>query len=321
MEAITERKIGDLKPGEDAVIVGKMIKKEKETKKKEPFWLVKISDTTGSCVAMVWNNLEIYPLINGLEDGSYVKAEVHCKQNDNGNVVVEIKSIAIATKDLSPRVDIEALKNELREVIAGMKDVHLRALICNVLRRPDINEAFFKNPATMMTGNSFEGGLLAFVVRNIRLVKAVAGVLNAWENQDNFASRVSEELLIAASILDAVGKCKAFKIGEDGKIEKTLEGELFEDSYLTMKIVNEELDKMEFPYEQRVILEHVLGCSKGRPEHGALHIPRSREAVVFHLVSKLNFEMGQFEYLDRESTATDLFGMLFNKRMYLGCYD
>lgn len=126
MEAITERKIGDLKPGEDAVIVGKMIKKEKETKKKEPFWLVKISDTTGSCVAMVWNNLEIYPLINGLEDGSYVKAEVHCKQNDNGNVVVEIKSIAIATKDLSPRVDIEALKNELREVIAGMKDVHLR---------------------------------------------------------------------------------------------------------------------------------------------------------------------------------------------------
>lgn len=312
--------IKDLNPGVEAVIVGTITKKAKTTKNNDPYFLVRINDTTAGCSAMVWHNLEVYPLVEQLADSDYVQADVVCMEIKDNYINVEIKAITKMEREQIARVDVEALKNELRNVIANMKDEHLRALVCAVLGRPDIKEFFFKAPATMMTGNSFEGGLVASVVRSIRLAKVVAQVFNTWEhNLDRFTSKLNEELLCAACILDAVGKVKAFRMGE--KVEKTLEGELFEDSYLTLKIVNEELNKMDFPAEQRIVLEHVLGASKGRPDHGALHIPRSREAVAFHLISKLNFEMGQFEYLDRNASASEMFGMLFNKRMYLGYYD
>lgn len=311
--------ISGLNPGMEAVIVGTLTKKMRTTKNNDPYFLVRINDTTTGCSAMVWHNLEVYPLVEQLADGDYVQADVVCTEIKDNYIKVEIRAITKIEREQTARVDVEALKNELRNVIANMKDEHLKALVCAVLGRPDIKEFFFKAPATMMTGNSFEGGLVAYVVRAIRLSKAVAQAFNTWEHNLDFTSKLNEELLCAACILDAVGKVKAFKMRD--KVEKTLEGELFEDSYLTLKVVNEELNKMDFPAEQRIVLEHVLGASKGRPDHGALHIPRSREAVAFHLISKLNFEMGQFEYLDRNSSASEMFAMLFNKRLYLGYYD
>jgi 3'-5' exoribonuclease len=315
-------KIKDLEKGKEFLIAGTINKtlKHKQTGKREPWIHLTITDNSGSGYAKIWDNLELFPMINEMEEESSVEATVKC--TETGNFVnFEIKSIQIIEKKEIKFVDVDELKKELRQVITEIKDKPLKKLVCAILARSDINEAFFKAPATMMSGYSFEGGVLAYVVRSIRLVKAVSAIFNEWNhNADNFVSKLNEEFLTAACILESVGRIKAFKMNGT-RVQKTLEGELFEDSYLTMKIILEEIEKLEFPDEQRIILEHVIGSAKGRSDWGALHVPRSREAVALNIILNLNLQMGHFEFLDRNADAADLFAKLFQKNMFLGSYE
>lgn len=313
-------KIKDLQKGTTGLVVADFSKQMKKTRNEEVYPLVRLSDNTGAAFERVWNNKSIASDIANLQDGDYVEAEVVC--TDDGQYInVEIKSIEKIEKPVETVVDVEGLKAELREVLKGMKDENLRLLVTSVFNREDVKEAFFNTPASQQSGYSFDAGLLAHVVRTIRLSKAVAQTLSGWNhNVDNFVSKLNEELLITAAILHDVGKVKAFK--KNGhRVEKTIDGELFEDSYLSMKIVLEELDKVNMPVEQKVVLEHVIGASKGKQGYGALFIPRSREAIAFHLIESLDVQMSNFEFLDRNANAEQSFVQLFQKTMFLGSYD
>ncbi|WCK57659.1 metal-dependent phosphohydrolase (plasmid) [Aneurinibacillus sp. Ricciae_BoGa-3] len=316
---ITKVKVQDLKDGETAIIVGEFAKQVKNASNGD-YDFVRISDGTAMATQRVWRNLPISPVIAEIENGDYVQAEVVATRNGEF-INVDIKSIGKVERPTETYVDIEGLKQELREVLKEMKDKELHALLISLFNRDDIKEGFFKAPATQMSGYSFEGGLLAKTVRLIRLTKAVAHTLAAWNhNIDNFVSKLNVDFLVTASILVNIGKIHAFKFNGH-KIEKTQEGELFEDSYLTMKIVLQELDKSSLPEEQKMMLEHVVGSAKGRQNFGALFIPRSREAVAFHLIESLDVQMSNFEYLDRHAGAEQSFMKLFEKTMFLGIFD
>ncbi|MFF2531478.1 metal-dependent phosphohydrolase [Brevibacillus sp. NPDC058079] len=313
-------KIKDLKKGQEAVISGSITKKPKTKTKGEPWILLVFTDNSGTCYAKIWNNLELYPTIKEMPDGVTIEATVKCTEAGQ-YINVEIRSFEIVEKKEVGLIDVDGLKAELRDALSGLKDEKLKKLIKAVFSRPDMNEAYFKAPATMMSGYSFEGGVLAFVVRSIRLIKSVAAVFNEWNhNSDHFVTKINEDFLTAACILEPIGRVRAYKFNGN-RVEKTVEGELFEASYLTMKIFFEEVEKIEFPDEQRLILEHVLGSAMGRSDWGALHIPRSREAVAFNIILNLNLQMGHFEFLDRSADATDQFVKLFQKTMFLGSYD
>jgi len=163
--------------------------------------------------------------------------------------------------------------------------------------------------------------LATHVVRLIRLAKAVAGVYSGCDQYlDGRHSKFNVDLLKTACILHDVGKVNTFtKNGYN--VEKTDEGKLFEDSYLSMKIVLEEMGKVNLPEYQKMILEHVIGSAKGQQRFGALHIPRSREAMAFHFIDALDVQMANFEHLDRDADVTDMFSMLFEKQVFLGLYE
>ncbi|MBP1308688.1 3'-5' exoribonuclease [Paenibacillus sp. 1182] len=315
-------KIKDLQKGQEAIIEGTIIKdkKYKKTNNEEPWIHLKVTDQSrSSAYAKIWNELELYPVIDEMEDGMYIEANVKCTQSDEF-IHIEVHSIQVVERKTHEMVDSEGLKEELRGAISEIKDLKLKKLLHLVFARPEINEAYFKAPAAMMSGYSFEGGALAYVVRSIRLVKAVASVFNEWNHHtDGIVAKLSEDLLTTACILEAVGRTKSFRMN-GVRVEKTTEGEMFEDAYLTLKVIWEEIGKLNFSDEQRLMLEHVIGSSKGRSEWGALHVPRSREAVAFGIILNLNFQMGNFEYLERHAGAEDQFAKLFKKQMYLGTY-
>ncbi|ADO59455.1 hypothetical protein [Paenibacillus polymyxa] len=316
-------KIKDLQKGQEAIIEGTIIKdkKFKQTNSNEPWIHLKVTDQSrSSAYAKIWNELELYPVIEEMEDGTYIEANVKCTQSDEF-IHIEIQSIQVIERKTKEMVDAEGLKAELRAAISGIKDLKLKKLIKVVFTRPDIKETYFKAPATMMSGYSFEGGALAYVVRSIRLVKAVALVFNEWNhNADGITAKLSEDFLTTACILEAVGRTKSLRMN-GVRVEKTTEGEMFEDAYLTLKVIWEEIGKINLSDEQRLMLEHVIGSSKGKSEWGALHIPRSREAVAFGIILNLNFQMGNFEYLERHAGTEDTFAKLFKKQMYLGAYE
>ncbi|WPS85400.1 metal-dependent phosphohydrolase (plasmid) [Brevibacillus halotolerans] len=312
-------KIKDLIKDQETIISGSIVKTSKKTSNGEPWINLRIMDNSGSAFAKIWNNLDIYPIINEIADGGFVEATVKCI-NTGDFINIDVRSIQVIEKQDGSVIDAQGLKSELRQAIANLKDEQLKKLVCAIFARPDMNEAYFKAPATMMSGYSFEGGVLAYVVRSIRLVKSIAAVFNEWNhNVDGFATKINEDFLTVACILESVGRIRAFKLN-GVRVEKTIEGELFEDSYLTMKVILEEADKINFPEEQRLILEHVLGSAKGRSDWGALHIPRSREAVALNIILNLNLQMGHFEFLNRTADSTDQFAKLFQKTMFLGSY-
>jgi len=313
-------KIKDLQEGQEAVIVGELFKKTMKTSKGDPYYLLQIKDNTGKASQQVWNNLPLYSVLENFSDGDYVEAKVTCTKTEQ-YININVHSLTKLEKTEEPVVNEETLKEELRQAINEMKDEHLKQLVINVLNRPDVRDAFFQSPASMMSGYSFNGGLVAHIVRSIRLAKAVANVFNGWNhNIDHFQTKLNEDLLVASCILHDIGKIRALR--KNGlKVEKTAEGELFEDSYITLKIVSEELNKVQLPEEQRLLLEHVLGAAKGKQTYGALFLPRSREAVAFHLIDMLDVQMANFEYLDRNADASDMFVQLFQKTLFLGLYD
>lgn len=313
-------KIEALEPGKRVLLEGEFTKKEMKTKNGDPYLLVFIKDNTGSASQAVWSNLPIYNEIEGLESGQKVRAEVVCTKNSQ-YINIEVQSIQAIEEEPKNVVNIEALQEELREVIKTIKDEDLKVLITNVFNREDVKEAFWKAPASQKSAYSFEGGLATHVVRLTRLVKAITPVFNQWNhNLDGIHTKLNTDLLLTACILHDVGKIYALK-KEGYNVEKTDEGKLFEDSYLTLKIVLEELEKIDLPEYQQMILEHVLASAKGKPGYGALNIPRSREAIAFHLIDTLDVQMAQFEYLDRESDVVDMFSFLFDKQVFLGIYD
>lgn len=314
-------KIRHLQKGDKAILVGEVAKKDGKTASKDPYINLKVSDNTGSVSSNVWSNLPLYTFVkNELENGDYVEVEVTCTKVGQ-YINVDYHSVKKVEKIEEQVVDLEAIKAELRSVLKEFKDEHLRQLVCNVFNRSDVKEAFWTAPASTMSGYSFDGGLASHVVRLVRLSKAVADVFNSWEhNVDQFTTKLNVDLLKASAILHDVGKVRTFR-KRGSKVEKTMEGELFEDSYISMKMVLEELDKVPLPQEQRLFLEHVLGSSKGKSAYGALYIPRSREAVAFNLIDTLDVQMGNFEYLDRHAGASDEFVQLFQKTFFLGSYD
>lgn len=313
-------KVKELTQGATAIFAGDFNKQTKPTKNGGTYTLVRLTDNTGTSFARIWDNLPIKATIDEIEDGDYVEAEVKCTEYGEF-ISIEIQSIQKVERPIETVVDIEGLKNELRETFKSYKDQNLLKLVTAVFNRADVKERFFISPASQQSGYSFDAGLLAHVIRSIRLSRAVAQVFASWNhNVDNFVAKLNEDLLVTACILHDIGKVRA--LSKNGhRVEKTLEGEMFEDSYISMKIVLEELDKVSIPEEQRVVLEHVLGSSKGKQGFGALFIPRSREAMAFHLIESLDVQMSNFEFLERNAGAEQTFVQLFQKTMYLGSYD
>lgn len=316
-------RILDFEIGSKGIIAGNFYKKESFTKNKDPYWCVRICDNmNNSCYARVWNNLPIYNDCTVLENGDYVEAEVVCTEKKEKSCFVEIVSIKKVDRVEETFVDIEALKTDLKKILKNMKDKELRKLINNVLRRPEVNEAFFLAPATTESGYSFKGGLLAHVVRIIKLIKAFCITFSEWKyNTDGITTRLNEDFLITCAILHDVGKIKTLKFNDKSKIERTEEGWLFDDSYSTLRIVHEELAKSKLSNEKKMLIEHVIGSSRGLLQHGATFIPRSREAFAFHLIEKLDIQMANFEFLDRNSTDNDVFLKLFEKNIFIGIYE
>jgi 3'-5' exoribonuclease len=322
METLVKTKVENLQQGNRVFLEGEFSKLSKKTKggKGDPYFVATIKDNSGMASQQVWNNLPLYPVIEGIENGQWVRADVTCAKVGQ-YINVDIHSIEIIERVVDAVVSIEALQTELREEFKSFRDEDLRKLVTNVFNRPDVKEAFWTAPASQKSGYSHDSGLATHVVRLIRLSKAVANVFNQWNHYlDGRHTKLNEDLLKASCILHDIGKVKTFKKNAFN-VDKTDEGKLFEDSYLSMKIVLEELPKVNLPEYQQMMLEHVLGGAKGQRNFGALHIPRSREAMAFHFIDALDVQMANFEHLDRDADVADLFSMLFEKQIFLGVYD
>lgn len=321
-------KIKELQKGKREKIKGNISVTTKTTKPKQgeskPYLKVVIDDYSEKLYSSVWDNDKLFKTISGFSDGDYVEAEIYVEADMNTNRYFSAKILSIKKLEATGVrniIDQKILMDELREEYNQIKHGGIHKLLGNIFKREDVKQALFTAPASDRSGYSHEYGILTHIVRIIRLCNKVAEVFNSWTlYTDDCASKLNVDLLKGCAILHDIGKIKAFEF-VGNKIQKTVEGELFDTEYLGMKIICEELSKVDFSIEDKLLIEHALMSQRNRFTDEALNIAKTREAIAFHYIEKLDMEMANFEYIERLNTAhTDLVN-LNGKSLYMNSFD
>lgn len=279
---------------------------ESTTKTKKPFLKMEFDDGD-KAIIMVWDTDPNYEEYKSLGENALVEVKLeYVKTNSAG--YDEFKLHSYIKKDrpsLMDCVEIDLLKNELRNIITNMENEDLRNVAFTLCQDKDLLESLFNAPATEKSAYSFKGGLLAHIVRVSKTAIALGGVYNAWNfNKGGFNETLDTDLLIVCALLHDIGKVYAYEINGE-TVQKTFKGELLEDSYISATILREVLGKCSLSEEQKVLIEHAVTSSKGTLSFGALNTPRTKEANVFHCIERIDSMMGNFEYMQRVSLGNE----------------
>lgn len=312
MTLISIKELESKKRGEVRGVVGYT---EAMTKPKvgepKPYLKLEVEDSTEKANFFIWENDVLFNEIKSvIQPGMYVEADVeYIKTDVKGYKEHKLHSLKPCERPGENSLDIEGLKKELKRFINSIEDKELYKIAKTIFRRKDVVDTFFTAPCTEKSGYSFKGGALAHTVRRCQLIDALLPVFNNWNyNTDNFVTQLNRDVLITVGLLSEIGSCFYYDVSNN-KIQKSFTGELFEYSYLTMKVVMEEIKKSDLDDIQKKLLEHALLSSR---EYGSDTIPRTKDAVAFSIINKFDGAMANFEHLERMSLGLE-FGKIIEK--------
>lgn len=286
----------------------------KVAKNKSPFLCITFSEDDNSLSLNIWSNDSKYETLKNIEDNSLVEAEIEYKGVSKGYDQYVLHNIKkIERPSLIDCVDIKKLQDELKNILQhNVPDDEIRAVLYDVCANKELLNKLFLAPASEKSSYSFKGGTLAHIVRTCKLCIAICDIYDNWNlNKGGFNEKLNLSALIFASFMSEIGNVESFELTNNG-VQKTFKGKLNESSYYTSKIMNEYLIKSDMPEEKKLMLEHIVTSSKGKLVYGALNTPRTKEAVVFHQIERMDKLVGGFEYLERISLGGE-FGKIGDK--------
>ncbi|MEW5937106.1 MAG: HD domain-containing protein [Candidatus Thermoplasmatota archaeon] len=207
----------------------------------------------------------------------------------------------------SPR-DPEEMLSELREMMKGVEDPHLTALLRSFFEDVGWVERFKHAPASMMLHSNYIGGLLEHTL-NVTKICAYSAQLYPGVDRD---------LAITGAVLHDIGKMKEMEITSN--IDITEEGMLRGHTVLGEEEVNKRIAEIEgFPERLRMKLDNIVLSHMGEKDWGAARKPQIPEAVLVHLADLIDAQVFQYLRAREEADTEDLW--VWNKRLghvYLG---
>jgi len=111
------------------------------------------------------------------------------------------------------------------------------------------------------------------------------------------------EIMIAGTAAHDLGKLKELETDFLGISDYTIDGSLF--GHLLQGVLMLEDVASRYPgYDPEKLkhLEHIVASHHGKEKHGAIHPPMTKEAMMVHLIDKIDSQMNVFEkaYLHME---------------------
>src|SRR5689334_5171997 len=178
-----------------------------------------LGDRTGELDAKMWDNVaEVIDDINR-DDFVKVKGLVQVFHNRPQMTIHKMRRMddsEIGYADYFPasRRDPDQMWEELRGVVAGIGNPHLRALLDSMLADPDVSARFRRAPAAKQIHHAFLGGLIEHVLSLCSLARSTAP----------HYPNVDLDLLLTGVILHDVGKIyelnyeRGFSYSNDGQL-------------------------------------------------------------------------------------------------------
>ena len=268
-----------------------------------------LADKTGELSSFIWDK----PLEKtaGIETGDAVGVAGIAEVIDRGKLRVKIekiKKLEDSEVDLSQLVpasirDAADMMAELEGILSTLEDAHIRILLTKILDRADFKEAFMKTPAAKGVHHNFIGGLLEHTLSVMNACSALYPALSRYG--------LNRDIIIAGALLHDIGKIIEYTSGKI--IEVTPEGRLIGHIYISAKLTDEEIEKIDgFPGELRLQLIHLVLSHHGQLEFGSPKVPMTKEAMFLHMIDDLDAKLAGLNSIIEATPDSDAFSSFSN---------
>lgn len=284
------------------------------TRKGEPFLSLTLADRTGDLEAKVWEKASEFSLL--FQEGDVVEVEGYANTYRE-QVQLTVSAVAASAEEVDPAIFLEAsprdpskMMGDLRGILRGIKNPHLRTLVESFLTDRDFLKAFRRAPAAKNFHHNYLSGLLEHTLSVCSLAVQVS----------EHYPQLDRDLLIAAAFLHDIGKVQEFSYRL--QIDYTDAGRLLGHLVLGAAMVDEKLAGIKsFPDELALRLKHLVLSHHGEYEFGSPKRPKFLEGFALHLIDDLDAKvngLGRFMEKDRQEGRWTDFNRLFSRFLMKG---
>jgi 3'-5' exoribonuclease len=278
--------IGTLTPNEVVTAHFLVLSKEIRQKKTgEPYLVLQLADRTGALEAKMWDNVAEVMDTFDRDDFVKVKGLLQLQHNRALFTVHKLRRLEeheVNLEDYFPcsERDAEEMWAELRGIIAGIANPHLRALLDCVFADEELARRYRVAPAAKNIHHACRGGLLEHVLSLCALCRSTA---SHYKNMD-------VDLLITGAILHDIGKVEELEYARS--FGYSADGQLLGHIVIGLRIVGAKLEQVpDFPPKLRGVVEHMIVSHHGEVEFGSPRVPIFLEALLLHHLDNLDSKM------------------------------
>ncbi len=281
------------------LVVSKEIRQKKTG---EPYLSLILADRTGELEAKMWDNVAEVMETFTKDDFIKVKGIAQVYQNRQQFTIHKLRRLEeheVEPSDFFPcsKRDPKEMFAELRRIVDGMGNVHLRSLLNAIFDDERIAGPYQYAPAAKSIHHAFRGGLLEHVLSLCALGKMTALHYGA----------VDLDLLLTGAMLHDIGKIE--ELTYERSFGYSSSGQLLGHIIIGLRMIDEKLALLpEFPATLRLLVEHMILSHHGELEFGSPKTPMFLEALLLHHLDNLDSKMETMRVaVERDRLAEGVF--------------
>lgn len=260
-------------------------KEIRQKKTGEPYLSLHLSDRTGEIEAKMWDN--VTEVMDTFERDHFLKVKgiVQVYQNRSQFTIHKLRKLEeheVEPADFFPSSerDPEEMFAELRGIVNGFTNPHLKALLNSVLDDAPLAAMYKLAPAAKTIHHAYRSGLLEHVLSLCHLAKLTAA---HYKNIDL-------DLLLTGVVLHDIGKVEELSYARG--FSYTADGQLLGHIIQGLRLVDRKFASLpDFPPKLRSLVEHMIVSHHGELEFGSPKVPIFAEAMLLHHLDNMDSKM------------------------------
>lgn len=278
--------VSELQPNQ--VITAVFLVQSKDIRQKksgEPYLSLTVGDRTGDVEAKMWDNAAEVMSTFERDDFVKIKGLYQIFQNRPQITIHKLmradeREVDFADYFPASERDPEQMFAELREIIDGISNPHLKALLEALFADERIARAYKLAPAAKVVHHAYLSGLLEHVLSVCKLAKMTAAHYKG----------VDADLVLTGAILHDIGKIDELTF--DRGFAYSTDGQLLGHIVMGVRMIEDKIRSLpDFPSKLRSLIEHMILSHHGELEFGSPKVPLFPEALLLHHLDNLDSKM------------------------------
>ncbi|MBN2447840.1 MAG: HD domain-containing protein [Phycisphaerae bacterium] len=252
-----------------------------------------LADGTGQLVARMWDATQ--GMFDSIPNGGFIRftGRVESYKGKPQFIIDGLRAVRegeFDPTDFLPHTqrDTEEMWTRVKEIMRGVKDPNLLALIAQFINDEHFVDAFKRAPAAAALHHAYLGGLLE---HTLNLLELAVLVLPRYPE-------VSPDLVLCGILLHDAGKTR--ELSFDTNIGYTNEGQLVGHIVMCAGWIQEKARAVEaetgkpFPADLLNVLTHIIVAHHGTYEFGSPKLPMVPEAIAVHYLDNLDAKLEMY---------------------------